>query len=147
MLIFLDIDGVMNITPSWSKPNILSDNFTDFSQKSILALNQIIKFSSASVVLTTSHRYSFSLNEWKLIFKNRGINLNLIDRLPHNTNYISRKQEIENYLICNNIKNNYIIIDDDKSLNGMPEEIKQRCIITSPLIGLTEIDVVKLLFK
>ena len=33
---------------------------------------------------------------------------------------------------------NYIIIDDDKSLNDLPKEMKENLILTSPLIGLTK---------
>jgi hypothetical protein len=31
---------------------------------------------------------------------------------------------------------NYVVLDDDLSLHGLPLAIKSRCVITKPLLGL-----------
>jgi len=56
--------------------------------------------------------------------------------LPNNVNNLSRKDEIINYLLSN--KEDYLIIDDDSQLNNLPTNIKEKLILTSPLIGLTK---------
>jgi hypothetical protein len=36
------------------------------------------------------------------------------------------------------VNEEFVIIDDDKSLNALPTFLKNKLILTSPLIGLTE---------
>jgi hypothetical protein len=43
-----------------------------------------------------------------------------------------------NWFNLNNVSEKFVIIDDDKSLNGLPDFLKTKLILTSPLIGLTE---------
>jgi hypothetical protein len=43
-----------------------------------------------------------------------------------------------NWIKKNKGDDNFIIIDDDKSLNDLPFDIKRKLILTSPLIGLNE---------
>lgn len=31
---------------------------------------------------------------------------------------------------------NYVVLDDDRSLHGLPPAIKHRCVMTKPLLGL-----------
>lgn len=51
---------------------------------------------------------------------------------------LSRKEEIEKWINDNKINlSDLIIIDDDKSLNGLPENLKKRLVLTDPYIGLS----------
>ena len=43
-----------------------------------------------------------------------------------------------NWLSNNNVVENFVIIDDDKSLNELPVSLKENLIQTSSHIGLTE---------
>ena len=95
MLIFLDIDGVMVPAKGWKSPEILNDGFPAFSSKSTRALQSLIS-EEVTVMLTTSHKSKFSVEEWKNIFSNRGINLEKIKSLPENSNNLNRKDEIVN---------------------------------------------------
>lgn len=132
MKILLDIDGVMIKLKSWQKLELLEDNFPDFENKAVESLNKILNATNASIILTTSHRFNFSINEWKEIFKNRGIetNIQILDKELKN-----RKEEILYWLETND--ENYIIIDDDKILNSLSDTTKERLLLTSSLIGLT----------
>jgi hypothetical protein len=50
----------------------------------------------------------------------------------------------------NNVDDDYVIIDDDKSLNGLPVFLKDKLILTSSLVGLNDqhIDEIKsILYK
>jgi HAD domain in Swiss Army Knife RNA repair proteins len=137
MLFFLDIDGVMVPAKGWKSPEILNDGFPAFSIKATSTLQRLIS-DDVTVVLTTSHKSKFSIDEWKSIFRNRGINIEKIKLLPENFNNLSRKDEIVNWFNGNTIDEDFVIIDDDKSLNELPDFLKKNFIQTSAYIGLTE---------
>jgi HAD domain in Swiss Army Knife RNA repair proteins len=138
MLILLDIDGVMVPASSWKRPEILGDGFPAFSPKAVKALQKFIFATSADILLTTSHKSKYTIEEWIEIFKRRGINLNSITALPENTEYLTRKDEIINWVNSMITLPYFVIIDDDKSLNALPLPIKERLIQTSGSVGLTE---------
>ena len=137
MLFFLDIDGVMVPAKGWKSPEFLNDGFPAFSTKATLILQNLI-LEDDTIMLTTSHKSKFSIEEWINIFKNRGISVRKIKSLPENVNNLSRKDEIINWFNVNNVDENFVIIDDDKSLNELPISLKNNLIQTSPYIGLTE---------
>jgi len=138
MLLYLDIDGVMVPANSWRKPEILEDGFPEFSAKAIRSLNRIISISSADIVLTTSHKHKYTITEWNNIFRRRNIKVNKISRLPKNTNHFNRKEELTHWFNDKKLRNNFLIIDDDKSLNGLPNYLKNNLIQTSGSVGLTD---------
>lgn len=86
---------------------------------------------------TTSHKSNFSIEEWKNIFKNRGLKIENLKSLPENINNLSRKEEIINWFNVNNLED-FVIIDDDKSLNDLPAFLKQNLIQASPYIELPD---------
>jgi hypothetical protein len=137
MLILLDLDGVMIPATSWKKPEFLEDGFPMFSRRSIEALQKIISETSADILLTTSHKSKYSIEEWTNIFSLRGLKLNKVDKLEDNANYLNRKDEIMSWVNRTIELPNFIIIDDDKSLNELPKFVKDNLIQTSALVGLT----------
>jgi hypothetical protein len=137
MLILLDIDGVMVTGNSWKRPEFLNDGFPAFSNRAISALQKMISETSADILLTTSHKSNFSIDEWKNIFNLRGIKVRNIYSLPENKTYLSRKEEIMNWVNTSNELPDFVIIDDDKSLNGLPKFVKNKLIQTNASIGLT----------
>jgi ATP-dependent helicase/DNAse subunit B len=137
MLIFLDIDGVMVPAKSWQRPEILEDGFVAFSSKAVQVLKEVLsQNTNATIMLTTSHKSRFSHSEWKDIFQRRGLIVNQLNSLVENTELLSRKEELLNWFNTNEIHEDFIIIDDDKSLNDLPKFFKDRLILTSSLIGL-----------
>ena len=138
MLIYLDIDGVMVPANSWRKLEFLEDGFLEFSKRSTDALNKILHHKSASIILTTSHKNKYSLNQWKGIFRTRGILVNEIHRLPENMDQLNRRDELMQWFDSYELDKDFIIIDDDKSLNSLPEFYKNRLIQTSASVGLTD---------
>jgi len=143
MLILLDIDGVMVSAKSWSVPEVLEDGFAMFISESVKALNQIIDGSNADILLTTSHKGRFSRDSWIRIFQDRGVNVNGLDIFPISHNNLSRLEEITNWYSCGEAVEDFVIIDDDKSLNGLSKYLKTRLVLTKPLIGLNSSDVQK----
>lgn len=136
MLILLDIDGVMVPGYSWKSPKLLSDGFPKFNYMASIALQKLIFDKDADILLTTSHRFRYSVSEWYDIFRKRGIILNKIDILPK-SDFLNRKDEILNWFKENRI-DSFIIIDDDKSLNDLPKLIKDKLILTNSLVGLND---------
>jgi len=136
MLIFLDIDGVMVPAASWKAPQILEDGFPAFSQRAVNALSGIIA-SGDTVVLTTSHKSSYSLDDWKALFERRGLQLERLQRLDDNDSNLSRKDEVLKWFKTNTVDEAFVIIDDDRSLNALPPQLKDHLIQTSALVGLT----------
>ena len=137
MLLYLDIDGVMVSGNSWRRPEILEDGFPEFSLKAVTSLNRILSITSADIVLTTSHKFKYSLKEWKRIFERRNIFVKNITRLPENRNHLNRKDELVSWFKSNTTDEHFIIIDDDKSLNALPDFLKDKLIQTSASVGLT----------
>ena len=139
MLILLDIDGVMVPANSWKKPEFDDDGFPMFSVKSVRALQKIISETKASVLLTTSHKEKYSLHKWRDIFRSRGISISGITRLTKNDLSLNRKDEILNWYQSKHKPNeHFVIIDDDKLLNGLPNGIKENLVLTSSSVGLTD---------
>lgn len=135
MLLLLDIDGVMVHASPWKKIDSLEDGFYDFMPRAVDGLRKIISETGASIVLTTSHKSTFSLAEWKNIFKKRGIDTN-VSKLEDNLDYLSRKDEILRWKNNNADCEDYVILDDDKSLHDLPQNIKERVVFTQSYVGL-----------
>jgi len=139
MLILLDIDGVMVPAASWKAPELLEDGFPNFSNKAVNGLRRIISETGATILLTTSHKSRYSVSSWRNIFAHRGIYTAISKLNNHSHNkHKSRKEEVLSWIKKNKGDDNFIIIDDDKSLNDLPLDIKRKLILTSPLIGLNE---------
>jgi hypothetical protein len=137
MLIFLDIDGVMVPAKSWKIPELLDDGFPAFSVTASIALRQLIT-NDVTVMLTTSHKSNFTIQQWHSIFKKRGIEIPLLKSLPENKTMLSRKDEILRWFNQNPFDEEFLIIDDDSSLNDLPIDLKKHLIQPSPYIGLSE---------
>lgn len=116
----------------------MEDGFSVYSTKATINLQRIISHTNASIVLTTSHKSRHSISQWEDIFRVRGIDNVSITKLGDNTDNLSRRDEILLWLDGRVTNEPYVIIDDDKSLNGLPEDIKKRFVLTDSLIGLDE---------
>ncbi len=136
MFIFLDIDGVMVPAKGWKSPEILMDGFPAFSSKAINVLNSLLS-ESTTVLLTTSHKANYTIDEWKDIFKKRCINAERIKSLDTNIDNLSRKDEILKWFNGNSISEPFVIVDDDTSLNSLPDFLKGNLVLNSSYIGLT----------
>lgn len=139
MLILLDIDGVMVPANSWKKPEFMDDGFPMFNSRSVKALQRILSETNASILLTTSHKTKYNASQWRDLLKSRGISPKRVQRLSTNSLVTTRKDEILEWYIKKHVPNEeFVIIDDDKMLSGLPEGIKNNLILTSPSVGLTD---------
>ena len=141
MKILLDIDGVLVTTPIWRTSELLADGFLKFNERAVNNLVYIISETAASVVLTTTHRINFSLDEWYSLFEARGIAIKSISKINEKKSIDSlgkRSDEIQVWVDQFGETENYVIIDDDLSINSLPELIKSRWVMTKPMIGLNK---------
>lgn len=139
MLVFLDIDGVMVPAQGWRRPEILADGFPAFSNKAVYILQSVLS-DKTNVILTTSHRSRFTIDGWKRILKNRRISVEVLNTLPQSPESFSRKDEIMQWFSVNGISEPFLILDDDRSLNDLPEHLKVNLVQPNSHIGLTELD-------
>jgi 16S rRNA C1402 (ribose-2'-O) methylase RsmI len=136
MYLLLDIDGVMVPAKSWERPALLQDGFMKFSDSAVAVLQSVITQETV-IVLTTSHRNRYSVEEWHVLLKSRGIMANSIMKLEESDNRLSRKDEIMQWFETHDIHTEFVILDDDKSLNELPAYFKKQVILTHAAVGLT----------
>ena len=141
MIILLDIDGVLVTTPPWRPTESLADGFMRFNDYAAKYLHLLIEKTGADIVLTSTHRINYSIEGWKNIFSLRGIHTNSISRLNQIKtiqDMLSRAIEIKEWFDNEGAQHNFVIIDDDPSLNDFPLFLKQKWVKTKPLIGFNE---------
>lgn len=139
MVILLDLDGVLITTPAWRAVETEPDGFFKFNAQATANLATILAATNAAVVLTTSHRINYSLAQWTAFFATRGLVPAAITKVNDRTTLPppgARADEIAAWLAQPSAPANYVVLDDDLSLHGLPPALKNRCVITKPLLGL-----------
>ena len=91
----MDIDGVMVPAKGWKIPELLEDGFPCFSVAATQVLQKIMS-EQTTLVLTSSHKSNYTLEEWKNIFGRRGIVVHRLKSLDKNVNHLNRKDEVLN---------------------------------------------------
>jgi len=127
--LILDLDGVLITNPSWKADRIDSDGYSEFNESCVENLNRLLTFAEFDIWLSSTRRTVKTLTEFNLIFKNRGINKEIVGFLPEYADCKNRKEEVLKF-IAEFKPSNFLIIDDDKSLNGLESEIKENFILT-----------------
>lgn len=148
MIFFLDIDGVMVHANPHQKVELEDDGFYKLNPQAIQILKSVIYKTKDNVILSTSHRFKYSIQEWKVIFKRRGLelkNLSILDDKAYLSNHRhTRKEEILGWIQSNHLDyNEVVIIDDDKSLNDLPAHLKDRLVLTNSYTGLNDVNDLK----
>lgn len=145
MKILLDIDGVMVITPTWKQPEFLADGFMAFDKycaENLAIFIELIKAKNqpVEIVMTSTHRIHYSENEWKTLLNNRGIfpdNVSIINKAKSFAEIGMRVEEVLDW-INQNLYQDFIILDDDKSLRELPTNLKSHWVECQFLTGFNE---------
>jgi hypothetical protein len=148
MIFFLDIDGVLVHANPHQKVELEDDGFYKLNPQSIQILKSVIYKTKDNVILSTSHRFKYSIQEWKVIFKRRGLelkNLSILDDKEYLSNHrYTRREEILGWIQSNHLDyKEVVIIDDDKSLNDLPAHLKDRLVLTNSYTGLNDLNDLK----
>lgn len=148
MKIFLDIDGVMVHANPHKIVEMEEDGFYKFNRQAVEILKSIVYTSKDELILSTSHRFRFNIKQWKKIFEYRGIHIQKLSILDVPIQQkVNRKTEILLWITEHNwTSEEIVIIDDDKSLNELPDNLKERLVLTNSYTGLiTETDLKRVL--
>ena len=128
-LLILDLDGVLITNPSWKADRIDSDGYSEFNESCVENLNQLLTLAEFDIWLSSTGRTVKTLTELNQIFKNRGIKKEIVGFLPEYADCKNRKEEVMKF-IEEFKESDFLIIDDDKSLNGLESGIKEKLILT-----------------
>ena len=128
-LLILDLDGVLITNPSWKADRIHSDGYSEFNESCVENLNRLLTLAEFDIWLSSTRRTVKTLTEFNLIFKNRGIKKDIIGFVPEYADCRNRKEEVLKF-ITEFKASDFLIIDDDKSLNGLESGIKESLILT-----------------
>jgi diphthamide synthase subunit DPH2 len=140
MKFFLDIDGVLVHANPHKPVDLEADGFYKFNTVAVRILQSVLYETKDEVILSTSHRFKYPIDQWKEIFMSRGLKIKYISIIQTSHTSLSRRVEIEQWIHANSISSNdLVIIDDDKSLNDLPKFLKERLVLTNPYTGLNDI--------
>lgn len=143
-VIILDLDGVLIITPPWRRDEIDNDGYSSFNSIAVDNFNVLtdsLNFEH-ELWLISDRRRGKTFEQFNEIFKNRNIKKTINGMVPI-YGHISRKEELERFINENEF-DNFVLIDDDSSLEGL--ENKNSWVKTKSLIGfgVEELDESKL---
>jgi hypothetical protein len=119
-----------------------------FNERAAQNLAHIIDQTRASIVLTSTHRINYPIDEWLRILKTRGINptsISKINSVETVDRMADRATEIEEWISSCWNGEAYVIIDDGLSINRLSQPIKNHCVITKLMSGLDETAATKVL--
>lgn len=137
LTIILDLDGVLITTPPWKKDDIDSDGYSMFNTECVERFNKLLKSLESQIWLSSTRRAHKTLEEFNLIFQHRNIHTPIAGFLPIEEKPCTRKEEIVRFIETNKLSS-YLIIDDDKSLNDLDENMKNRLVLTEFLKGFDQ---------
>lgn len=135
--LILDLDGVLITTPSWKADEIDSDGYSKFNKNCVDNLNKLLSQSNFEIWLSSTRRTVKTLLEFNQIFKNRNIENEIKGFLPEYQDCKNRKDEITRFIEEYKISD-FLIVDDDKSLNGLDENYKENLVLTELQKGFDE---------
>lgn len=150
-IIFLDIDGVLRTHESdlaWSKElnePVRRGTNRLFSKKAVDNLNEVIFLTKAKIVVTSSWRLKLSLEQLKKVFKERGVEGEVIAKTS--SDYIdndyfipigNRGLEIRQWLQDNHYSKFVVIDDQVKDIVSIIPDYK--VVKVNPLVGFVEVD-------
>jgi hypothetical protein len=128
-ILILDLDGVLITTPIWKADEIESDGYSKFNMNCVDNLNILLSQSNFEIWLSSTRRTVKTLIEFNKIFKKRNIESVIKGFLPEYQECKTRKDEITRFIDESEISD-FLIIDDDKSLNGLEKNHKEKLILT-----------------
>jgi len=127
-IIFLDIDGVLNSHEFFERTQYNRSDFpySDLNPISIKKLNEIIRRTDASVVVSSMWRFGRAADELQYILENKGFEGRIVSTTPERgCSSCLRGNEILNWIKENdhftNCKSHrefrsYVILDDDSDM-------------------------------
>lgn len=133
-VLLLDLDGVLILTPPWKSDIIENDGYSAFDKKCVDNLNNLLDAFEFDIWLSSTRRLNKTLKEFNTIFRNRGITQKIKGFVPKYQVKLNRREELTKFITLKTLEA-FLIIDDDKSLNGLNDEFKKGLVLTDPYLG------------
>lgn len=143
-IIFLDFDGVLNTEQYQMELAIEGRPTKDmwgplFHPRAVENLRKILDATHALLVISSSWRCVHGLGGLRMMWDVRTLPGEIHDTLPRELSYLSRGEEIKNWLNLHN-QPDYVIIDD---LNDFMPSQYDRYVEVNPIMGITDEDAQK----
>lgn len=146
MIVFLDIDGVLNST-AWAgqrplrgfiPPSTAAEAFEDkwIDPATVARLRTVIERTGASIVVMSSWRHQMTVAEFVRLLELHGWITPPVIGVTPDLPGSPRGMEVETWLAGNGVHVRYVCVDDDADF--MPH---QAHVQTDPDVGLTDEDV------
>jgi stalled ribosome rescue protein Dom34 len=160
--IFLDFDGVLNSDKYFDSPIFKNEtkgmgwneimlivHHTHLDRDAIQLINQLVNKSEASVVVSSTWRQKYSIDELNEMLTARGATFTIIAATPiHRCTYVGwgmqeviRGHEIQDYLNGVEAPVQFVILDD---INNM-DQLTDHLVLTDESVGITSADIDKAL--
>jgi hypothetical protein len=133
--LILDIDGVLITTPPWKPDSVHADGYSDFNEKCVANLNQLLSTAQFEIWLSSTRRTVKTLDEFNQIFSNRLIKQEIVGFLPASDISTRRKDEVEAFIRSRQLTD-FLVLDDDSSLNDFSHP--EKAVVTRLTIGFDE---------
>lgn len=153
-ILFLDIDGVCNSSTYFFSKEYLDETAhmsdaelmllehpSNLDPAALKLVNHIVKESGAEVVLSSSWRMKYAIEEWTEMMQKRGATFKIIDRTPKLSG-TTRGTEIMGFINSMRNKPDSIVILDDHNDMG---NLSKYLVLTNAKFGITMADVEKAL--
>lgn len=127
--LILDLDGVLITTPIWKKDELDSDGYSKFNVNCVDNINKLLEQANFEIWLSSTRRKVKTLMEFNRIFEKRNIKKAIKGFVPVYQDCNTRRDEIIRFIEEFEVLD-FLIIDDDKSLNGLKENQKEKLILT-----------------
>jgi hypothetical protein len=114
--LLLDIDGVLATPKQWKNGRMIAvpsgRSSYGFDRKCVKRLKTIIEQTECVVILTSTWRKLYPLEDIEWLLKKHGLSLVFHGKTSYVANS-GRGREIDEYLCYNKINAGYVVIDDD----------------------------------
>ena len=139
VLIFLDIDGVLN--RETDAPALATDSelwtSEDIDPEAVRSLNELIKVTQARIVISSSWRLHHSVTELIAMLGERGLSGEIVGATSKMSGE-ARGVEIRTWLMANARPNSaFVVLDDQAPSAGLDAH----WVRTDPSLGLSENDI------
>lgn len=136
-VVILDLDGVLITTPPWRQDELCEDGYARFKTDAVDNLNFLLSEADAELWLISGRRKRKKLEEFNEIFKSRNILKELSGMVPAYEDWIPRIEEFKRFLSEQEI-DNFLLIDDDSSLDALDQEHKTFWVKPHSMIGFSD---------
>ncbi len=134
-MIFLDVDGVLTNLPFLTRRPPF--HIRDVDPKNVAALNELVAWTGAKLVISSSWRVQHTLPDLRKILLDQGVEADIVGRTPEMPD-ANRGDEIQCWLEATRYPiESFVILDDDSDMGSL----KPYLIRTSFSNGLTSEDV------